>query len=251
MSAMDQELADALQAVRNAHFDALGAACDYGALAASAERARLAACLGTLESFDIKRVHIPAQMAFWLNVFNAGVLRDAAELAAASSVREVERFFERSRVRIAAHLYSLDDIEHGLLRGNMAKPGKSHAPMQRGDPRLESMPIVFDERMHFGLHSACRSSPPLRVFTEGKLDRQLEDATVAYLRRAVRVEKGGAVLVLPRIFRWFAEDFGGRAGILDFVVARIEDEAVVEMLDRRLGAVKLNYFEFDWGLNRK
>jgi hypothetical protein len=251
MSSMDQELANALQAVRAAHFDALGATCDYGALAASAERARLAACLGALESFDVKRVHIPAQMAFWLNVFNAGVLRDAAELAAASSAREVERFFERPRLRIGAHLYSLDDIEHGLLRGNMAKPGKSRAPMQRGDPRLESMPILFDERMHFALHSACRSSPPLRVFAEGKLDRQLEDATVDYLRRTVRVEKSGAVLVLPRIFRWFAEDFGGQAGILDFVVSRIEDEAVVEMLDRRLGAVKLDYFEFDWALNRK
>jgi hypothetical protein len=251
MSAMDQEIAQALQAVRTAHFDALGAACDYGSLAGSPERARLAACLGALESFDVKRVHIPAQMAFWLNVFNAGVLRDAAELTSASSVREVERFFERPRMRVGAHLYSLDDIEHGLLRGNMPKPGRSRPPMPRGDPRLEAMPILFDERMHFALHSACRSSPPLRVFEEGKLDRQLEDATADYLRRAVRVETRGAVLVLPRIFRWFPEDFGGQAGILDFVVARIEDEAVVEMLDRRLGAVKLSYFEFDWALNRK
>jgi hypothetical protein len=251
MSGMDQELADALRAVRTAHFDALGAACDYPALAASSERSRLAACLGALESFDVKRVQIPAQLAFLINVFNAVVLRDAAELASASSVQEVERFFERLRLRIGPHSYSLDDIEHGLLRGNMAKPGRSRPPMQRGDPRLDSMPILFDERMHFALHSACRSSPPLRVFAEGKLDRQLEDATADYLRRTVRVEKGGAVLVLPRLFRWFAEDFGGQAGIVEFVVARIEDEALVEMLDRRLGAVKLNYFEFDWALNRR
>ena len=49
----------------------------------------------------------------------------------------------------------------------------------------------------------------------------------------------------------FAEDFGGQAGILEFVVARIEDETVVEMLDRRLGSVKLHYAEFDWTLNRR
>ena len=59
------------------------------------------------------------------------------------------------------------------------------------------------------------------------------------------------MLFLPRLFRWFAEDFGGDSGIVDFVVARIEDEAVVDMIDRRLGAVALRYAEFDWALNRR
>jgi hypothetical protein len=251
MSGMDRQLAEALGTAKAAHFDARGAACDYAALAASGERGRLAACLAGFEGFDIRRMHIPAQMAFWINVFNAGVLRDAAELASASSAREVQAFFERPRLRIGAHAYSLDDIEHGLLRGNAAKPGRSRAPMQRGDPRLEYMPILFDERMHFALHSACRSSPPLRVFDGGKLDEQLEEATADYVRRTVRIESQGAVIVLPRLLRWFAQDFGGESGIVEFVVARIDDEAAVEMVDRRLGRVKLQYAEFDWTLNRR
>ena len=123
--------------------------------------------------------------------------------------------------------------------------------MQRGDPRLEYMPIIFDERLHFALHSACRSSPPLRVFGNGKLDRQLEEATADYIRRGVRIESQGAVIVVPRLFRWFADDFGGAAGVVEFVVARIEDEAAVDAVDHRLGDVKLRYDEFDWSLNRK
>jgi hypothetical protein len=245
------QLAEALEAAKAAHFDAGGAACDYGALIASPERAQLAACLAELEGFDIRRAHIPAQMAFWINVFNAGVLRDAAELQAASSAREAQAFFERPRLRIGAHPYSLDDIEHGLLRGNVPKQGRSRPPMQRDDPRLEYMPILFDERMHFAVHSACRASPPLRVFDGGKLDKQLEEATAGYIRGAVRIERQGAVLVLPRLFRWFAEDFGGESGIIEFVVARIDDEAAVEMVDRRHGRVKLQYAEFDWTLNRR
>jgi hypothetical protein len=67
----------------------------------------------------------------------------------------------------------------------------------------------------------------------------------------VRVESEGAVLALPRLFRWFAEDFGGDSGIVEFVVARIDDEAAVEKVDRRLGRVKLHYAEFDWTLNRR
>jgi len=190
-------------------------------------------------------------MAFWINVFNAGVLRDAQELAGAKSLRQVQAFFERPRLRIGPHDYSLDEIEHGLLRGNVAKPGRSRPPMQRGDPRLESMPIVFDERIHFALYSACRSSPPLRIYGYGWLDRQLEEATAAYVHQGIRVEKQGALIVVPRLFQWFAQDFGGDSGIVDFVVARIEDEAVVEMIDRRLGRVKLQYTEFDWALNQR
>jgi hypothetical protein len=153
----EAQLADALQTARDTHFDAGGAACDYAALVASRERRQLAACLFELEGFDVRRAHIPAQMAFWINVFNAGVLRDAPELEFASSARAVQAFFERPRLRIGAHLYSLDDVEHGLLRGNVPKQGRLRAPMRRDDPRLEYMPILFDERMHFAVHSACPS----------------------------------------------------------------------------------------------
>ncbi len=67
----------------------------------------------------------------------------------------------------------------------------------------------------------------------------------------MRVEKQGALIVVPRLFKWFAQDFGGESGIVEFVVARIEDEAVVDMVDQRLGRVKLQYAEFDWTLNRR
>lgn len=251
MSAMDTELTEALEAIRAAHFDARGAACDYARLASSPERERLAACLAALEAFDIRRAHIPAQVAFWINVFNAGVLRDASELLATARLRELERFFERARLTIAGHRYSLDDIQHGLLRGNAPKQGRRRAPMERDDPRLEYMPILFDERVHFALHSACRSSPPLRAYTSGSLDRQLEDAATDYVRSTARVERSGAVLWVSRIFRWFAEDFGGGSGIVEFVAARLGDEAAVEAIDRRLGDVSLRYSEFDWALNRK
>jgi hypothetical protein len=248
---MERELAQALDAVKAAHFDARGASGDYAALAASPERARLAACLGALEGFDIRRSHIPSQMAFWINVFNAAVLRDASELRRTTSVREVEAFFERSRLTIGAHGYSLDDIQHGLLRGNVAKQGRSRPPMASGDPRLEYVPILFDERAHFALHSACRSSPPLRVFDGGKLDRELEAATADYVRHHVQVQSDGAVIVLPRLFRWFAADFGGDSSIIEFVVARIDDEAAVDMIDRRRGRVRLKYTDYDWALNAK
>jgi hypothetical protein len=246
----EQQLAQALAGVRAAHFDAGGTACDYAALASSREHGRLAASLAALADFDPKRVRIPAQTAFWLNVFNAGVLRDAAELALVASVREVEGFFERERLKIGGFGYSLDEVEHGLLRGNAPKYGRLRAPMSRDDPRLAHMPLAYDERMHFAMYSASRSSPALRVYAAGQLDRQLEEAACEYLRRTARVEDEGALIVLPRQLKWYADDFGGEAGALDFVLARLGEETV-EAIDRRRGRVKLRYAEFDWSLNRR
>jgi uncharacterized protein DUF547 len=248
--AEDRKLTEALDAAKAAHFDAGGASCDYAALTASHERGRIAACLADLEPFDPRQVYISAKTAFWLNVFNAAVLRDAPELALAGSVRDVESFFERPRLKVGGLAYSLDDIEHGLLRGNVPKFGSRRPPMRRDDPRLAHMPLAYDERMHFAMYSASRSSPPLRVFDAGKLDVQLEEATAEYLRRQVRVEDGGALVVLPRQFYWYADDFGGPQGALAFALARL-DEAVVDLVDRRRGRVKLRYAEFDWRLNRK
>jgi hypothetical protein len=67
----------------------------------------------------------------------------------------------------------------------------------------------------------------------------------------VRVAQDGAVVFLPRQFYWYASDFGGERAALEFAVARLDDEAAVDAVDRRQGRVKLKYLDFDWSLNRK
>jgi hypothetical protein len=121
--------------------------------------------------------------------------------------------------------------------------------MERNDPRLAHTPLAYDERMHFGLYSAGRSSPALRVFDGGRVDQDLEDATADYLRGAVRVEQGGALVILPRQFYWYREDFGGEQLALGFALARLDDESV-DKVDARRGKVKVRYADFHWSLAR-
>ena len=246
----DREIAGALAALLAAHFDAGATACDYAALAGSRERGRVAACLGQLASFDPQGVRIGARTAFWINVFNGGVMRDAPELELAAGERDFQSFFERKRLRIFGHAFSLDDIHHGLLRGNLPGHGRLRAPMSRDDPRLAYMPIAYDERIHFAMHAATRSSPALRAFDAGKLDVQLEEATAASIQRMARVERDGAVVVAPRLMQWYAKDFGGEQGVVRFVAARLDDEAA-DRIDRNIRSVKLRYAEYDWTLNRR
>ena len=245
----EHKLAQALAAAA-VHFDAQGLACDYRALAASRERGHLAVCLAELETFDPKQVRIAAQMSFWINLSNAGVLRDAPELEFAGDEQEMQTFFERPRLRIFGQPYSLDEIYHGLLRGNAPAHGRLQAPMRRDDPRLAHMPIAFDERLHFALYRGSRSSPAFRVFEGGKLDLQLEQAATEYVQRLARVEHDGATLTAPKLLQWYAEDFGGERGVLEFVVARLDD-AALERVERAGGRIRLRYGAFDWTLNRR
>jgi len=245
----DRELPQALAAVA-AYFDAEGLACDYAALSASGERGHLAVCLAKLETFDPKQVRIAAQMAFWINVFNAGLLRDAPELELDAGERGMEAFFARPRLVIFGQSFSLDEIYHGLLRGNVPAHGRLRALMRRDDPRLAYMPIAFDERLHFALFRASRSSPAFRVFEGGKLDVQLEEAAALYIRRMARVARDGSVVAVPKLLQWYALDFGGERGVLEFVLRRLDD-ASVERADRNIGRIKLRYSAFDWTLNRR
>jgi Protein of unknown function, DUF547 len=246
----DREIAETLAALRAAHFDAGATACDYASLAASRERGRVAACLAGLDAFDPKGVRIGAQTAFWINVFNAAVVRDAPELELAEGERDFQAFFERKRLKVFGHPFSLDDIYHGLLRGNLPGHGRLRAPMSRDDPRLAYMPIAYDERVHFAMYTATRASPGLRAFDGGKLDVQLEEATAGYIQRMARVERNGALVVAPKLLQWYAKDFGGEHGVLQFVAARLDEEQA-EHVDRNIRNVKLRYAEYDWTLNRR
>jgi hypothetical protein len=82
------------------------------------------------------------------------------------------------------------------------------------------------------------------------LDEQLEQATEGYLRREVRVERQGALVILPRQFYWYAADFGGERDALAFALSRLAEDAA-DLVDRRRGKVKLRYAEFDWRLNER
>jgi Protein of unknown function, DUF547 len=243
-------LAQALQAAREHHFDPAGLRCDYAGLRRSGEREALAAALEGLEGFDPRGTPIPGPIVFWLNAYNACALLAALEAFPGADMRRVERFYERARVCVAGLAYSLDDIEHGLLRGNAHKQGKLFGPLGRDDPRLAFTPLIFDERIHFALYSACRSTPALRVYHAGRLEAQLEEAARAYLRQCVRVEQEGAIVVAPPQMHWYARDFGGESGALEFVLARLEDDAAIEMVDRRKGRVKLRFADYDWVLNQ-
>ncbi|HSH07952.1 MAG TPA: DUF547 domain-containing protein [Burkholderiales bacterium] len=246
-----EQLYQALQHVRAVHFDPAGRAGDYVALRRVENAYRLEAAIAALANFDPRSLPISEPIAFWLNAYNASVVLAARSCAQGEPVSGIPGLFDRPRLTVAGRAFALDDIEHGMLRGNAPKYGRWSGPLARDDPRLALAPRLYDERVHFALFSACRSSRPLRAFRPEALGDQLEAAVRECVRQEVRVADDGAWIEVPRLFKWYPDDFGGERGVVDFVLARFDDEALIDRVDVRRGDVKLVYTAFDWTLNQR
>ena len=71
-------------------------------------------------------------------------------------------------------LFSLDEIEHGVLRCNRGHP-KDKKPMfvLENDPRMKLMLTKFDARIHFALNCGANSCPPIRIYQADRLNAQV------------------------------------------------------------------------------
>jgi hypothetical protein len=65
----------------------------------------------------------------------------------------------------------------------------------------------------------------------------------------VHLAADGAALVVPKLFDWYAADFGGKRGVLEFVLARMPGDDVAAAAERHGLRLRLRYAEFDWTLN--
>lgn len=120
---------------------------------------------------------------------------------------------------LAGHVFTLQDIHHGILRANRKPPNTYLRVFGVRDERARIAAVVWDPRIHFALNHGTKGSPPLRVFRASTLDRDLDDAARAFLTRNVEIQTLGPVnplraegtlkVALPSLLETFSEDFGG------------------------------------------
>jgi len=109
----------------------------------------------------------------------------------------------------------------------------------------------FDARIHFALNCASRSCPPIRAYSPANLDSQLELATQSYLTTDVEVLPEEKAIYLSSIFKWFAADFGGRNGIIEFLLSHLSDGRKLRWLSQKRDQVSLRYKPYNWNLNSR
>ncbi len=208
--------------------------------------------LPQLAAFDPAVLRTRAErVAFWINLYNAVVIDAVITAGVTRSVTEGSlgglRFFRRAGCVVNGQRLSCDDIEHGILRANRGHPFIPGHQFTSNDPRRAWVIEPPDPRIHFALNCASRACPPIGVYDAGRLNEQLWQAACSFVDQSTR--RAGEVLEVSALFRWYAGDFGGRAGVIHFLCAHLPHDnrrAVIERCDTR---TRLRYADYDWGLN--
>ena len=198
--------------------------CDRGATLLEAVRtdgdvepvlAALASC--ATEELRILREDRSIALAFWINVYNAtSQLLIRARPNAHQSTLGLLRFFRTPVLTLDGTQLTLDDIEHGILRGSRSKYGLGYLPRIR-PTRFERRYRLADPdpRVHFALNCGAVSCPAIRAYTPDHIDDQLALAAKSYLEQTVAYRDEATVVRVPRLFLYYYGDFGGQSGTRD------------------------------------
>lgn len=192
------------------------------------------------------------RLAFWINLFNTLVIHGVIELGIRDSVKEAWRFFRRIEYRIGDMLFSADEIEHGILRGNHRFPNSPFRPFRRDDPRGKHILDTVDPRIHFALVCASSSCPPIEVYTADNINAELTLSGKTFLNAGgVRIDRDANRVSLSQVFRWYAGDFGAtKAARLRFIAPYLYDDADRAFLEENAERARVSYQKYDWRLNR-
>ena len=167
------------------------------------------------------------QLAYWINAYNAFTIQIVLRNYPVESIRDiagpipfVNSVWDQEFIQIEDRKYSLNDIEHGILRAH------------------------FEEaRIHFAINCASMSCPSLRpeAFTAQNLEEQLESQGQDFMNDPSKNVLSKDSLKLSKIFSWFEGDFTKDGSLVDFLNRYSTMEIVQE--------AEVEYLDYDWRLN--
>lgn len=233
-----------LDQVLQAHVDPAGMV-DYPALKAS--RATLDAYVDSLGKVSPRNhpERFPTrnhELAYWINAYNAFVLRGAVDAYPVGSVRDIMvlgGFFTRKKFIAGGQELTLNDIENEIIR-----------------------PLYQEPRVHFAINCGAFSCPPLqqRAFAGEDLDARLEQGLERFARnpKYVRLDYQDRQLHLSKVLDWYGQDFikwfpqdrkvaAANPTIVDYLFPYLPEEMASYL--RQYPDLQVSYDDYDWALN--
>ena len=171
--------------------------------------------------------------AFWINCYNAYYLILRKELNISK-----EKIYKEEAIQIAGEKFSLDDIEHGILRKYRHKLSLGYLPNVFAKALIKELAVEkLDYRIHFALNCGAKSCPPIAFYSSERLEAQLEMATLSFLESETQFDTDKNEIRLSKIFQWFRADFGGKDGIREIHYVRLKIP---------IEGQKIIYNDYDW-----
>ena len=196
---------------------------DYQAIATD-HAAELHQYLAGLAEVDVARLARDEQLAFYINLYNATMVqavldrwRDGYSVAA-----DGYSVFKQPLVRLKGRTVSLDDLEKRIL-----------------------LPTYAEPRLHVALVCGAASCPPLipRAYRASDLDQVLDGNMRRFINdgKRNRIDRQRRRMQLSQLFHWYAEDFGGEAGVPAYVSRYYEGGDV--------NGFSIEFLDYSWELN--
>ena len=185
-----------------------------------------------LESYSLASLESrESKLSFWINVYNILAAKMITYHYPIKSIKDVGSFFKPVWKRVAGTVggkeRTLNDIEHEILR-------------KMNEPRI-----------HVAIVCASVSCPDLRqeVYSAGKLNEQLDDQMEKFLRsreKGMKLDERKNRVYLSAIFKWFAEDFESRGGVLKYIGQYVTAEERKVLNNSK---IKISYLYYNWKIN--
>lgn len=177
--------------------------------------------------------------AFWINLYNA--YTQVALKSNPDQYKKRSRFFGKKQVNIAGEQFSLDDIEHGILRRSKIKWSLGYFNKPFPNKTEKALRVDrLDYRLHFALNCGAKSCPPIAYYNPESIDQQLDLATKAYLKGEAEYDAQSNTVHLPAIMSWFRRDFGGKKKMIGL----LQQLSIIPAGK----APKVKFKKYDWTL---
>ncbi len=249
---IDIALSLAMADLKVRFIDAERGVVHYGSIPDSEEFERYRDLARGLRGFDLISLKDRDQrLAFWINIYNTAVIHGVIVLGIERSVKEFSGFFDRVTYEIGGFYFTLNEMEHGILRGNRRPPYRVLKPFSKKDPRLGFAVFPFDPRIHFALVCGARSCPPIGFYEAKEIDFQLQLAAVSFINSPqVNILPRERAILISKIFKWYRVDFGGsREALLSRLLTFLDEGEKKDFLKKNRDHIRIRYQPYDWNLN--
>lgn len=162
------------------------------------------------------------QIAFWINLYNMFTLKLICDNPQVKSIKDIPDAWDKKWIKIGKHLYSLNQIEHEILRTKYPDP-----------------------RIHFAVNCAALSCPKLlnHAYFPATLNKTLDQVTGEFINNNKHNQLTPDSAKFSSIFSWYYDDFIKYITFVQFV----NKYSTVKLN----ASVKIEYNEYNWALNSR
>lgn len=248
-ASLSEDLRQKVTHMRDAFIREDGTSVDYEGIRKSDHLKSFIRTATELQLLDLASLSNDEKKAMFINLYNSLVIHGFIAVGPPTGVWKRRRFFKNVSYNVGGHIFSLNDIENGILRGNKEPPYSFSKQFSRNDPRLPFI-CTLDHRIHFALVCGAKSCPPIKVFSPENIDEGLDLAARGFCEGEVEVDESSGLIRLSSIIKWYRSDFGKTneeaLRTLCQYLSVEKRQAIERMLN---GKVTIKFKPYNWDVN--